>query len=1184
MARSALRIFIFSVATLFSVAAVAIALLLGRLAIAPLNLDGYAPEIEAAANSALDGWRLELGGAELMLRRDEGDIALRLRRVRLREPDGSVVARAPLATVSADLSEALLGRVALTEASLVGASGVLTRTESGSYRFAFSATDAAETEAAPPSALAEGAPPLGDDDLQREMAAAQDDVGAQAAAAVIEGLAGDRGALPILAKFRRVEILRARLRYFDRLGGVAWRSRDAQLTVERTTGGVSALLTATAHPMGGSRIAGDTPITLTLRGGRRRGADAIELSARFSDVSGAAIAAQISAFEMASRFDGAFSGDAAARLNLAGGELLAFAAVVRAADARVALAPELAPIELAALEARLGYTPAADEFRLERLEFDLGEVSGKATGALTIQRGPEGQALGAAGALEFSDVRIANPEIYDPPTTVSRFAASFDFNADPIRLRVSDAELEKGSLRARGDGELILGADGATKGSAQVDLDGFPATELPALWPRLISANARAWVAENVWDGRIEGATLRLDWDESAVAEARPAADVSATAPVAVGAPDAASEDGVEESADDGAADARPLPGVNLDFEFDFSGLEVQYVRGMTPLTEGVGVGRVTPWRFEVELASGAVDLAEAGRITVDGSHFAIPELITDSVEQGEVSVTASGPARAILALIDEEPLGFPTKFGLDVSTVRGAAEVSGSVSLPLLKDLPLAQVVVDVDAQLQDVAMIAPKIDRPVSAARARVRADTKRLLLESPRLRFEGLPLAVTWREVFAPDRGQARSRFDLAGRIPATWLAARGAPADLDLEGAADFAGRLTVVDQATPRLAATVDLTPLGLNLAPLGLRKAPGGPGQVSLIALIGAQRVALRDVDLALGPLAAAGAVTFGTDGQFLGAEFSRLSTGPDTELRGTVTPDRAGFDIDLSGPRIDLRPFMARRPSEASERPTPISLRLQAGVARLDAARRVTDLSVIVERTRGRLIADLTARTPLGADITGAYRSRSAGGGELALSSTNAGLFLSDMGLTTEAGGGEFRIDAEIDAAGDAQGTLKILDVTLVDPPVLATIISNATLIGLLDGDGAGGIRFSRVRIPFQTRGDRVEIDGAAATGPSIGITADGRIERAAQRLSLVGSVSPFYAVNSLLGRVPVLGDLLTGGRGEGVVGVAYAVEGPLADPTVTVNPLSALAPGALRGLFEGERQPHVVPPSLRR
>ncbi len=77
---------------------------------------------------------------------------------------------------------------------------------------------------------------------------------------------------------------------------------------------------------------------------------------------------------------------------------------------------------------------------------------------------------------------------------------------------------------------------------------------------------------------------------------------------------------------------------------------------------------------------------------------------------------------------------------------------------------------------------------------------------------------------------------------------------------------------------------------------------------------------------------------------------------------------------------------------------------------------------------------------------------------------------------------------------------------------------------------------------------------------------------------MNLRGTLVPSYTLNSLLGNIPILGMLLTGGEGEGVFALTYRVRGSVESPTVSVNPLSVLAPGFLRRFvtaFEGGEPP---------
>jgi hypothetical protein len=74
---------------------------------------------------------------------------------------------------------------------------------------------------------------------------------------------------------------------------------------------------------------------------------------------------------------------------------------------------------------------------------------------------------------------------------------------------------------------------------------------------------------------------------------------------------------------------------------------------------------------------------------------------------------------------------------------------------------------------------------------------------------------------------------------------------------------------------------------------------------------------------------------------------------------------------------------------------------------------------------------------------------------------------------------------------------------------------------------------------------------------------------------VELSGTVVPSYTVNRVLGKIPILGGLLTGGKDEGLFAANYKMNGPLEDPKVNVNPLSILAPGILRRLFSGDVEP---------
>jgi uncharacterized protein YhdP len=124
-------------------------------------------------------------------------------------------------------------------------------------------------------------------------------------------------------------------------------------------------------------------------------------------------------------------------------------------------------------------------------------------------------------------------------------------------------------------------------------------------------------------------------------------------------------------------------------------------------------------------------------------------------------------------------------------------------------------------------------------------------------------------------------------------------------------------------------------------------------------------------------------------------------------------------------------------------------------------------------------------------------------------------------------------------------------------------------TLYGLVEVMRGPGLGFTRMEAPFRLTDDTLDINDARAFSSSLGLTARGRLDLAAQTIDMQGTIVPAYFFNSLLGDIPLVGKLFSPERGGGVFAASYTVRGPVADPQVSVNPLAALTPGFLRGLF---------------
>jgi hypothetical protein len=195
-----------------------------------------------------------------------------------------------------------------------------------------------------------------------------------------------------------------------------------------------------------------------------------------------------------------------------------------------------------------------------------------------------------------------------------------------------------------------------------------------------------------------------------------------------------------------------------------------------------------------------------------------------------------------------------------------------------------------------------------------------------------------------------------------------------------------------------------------------------------------------------------------------------------------------------------------------------------------------------------------------------------SSGSRQVVVRAADAGALLSGLDVIGSMEGGTLSINGTFDDRRPEQplaGTAEIVNFRLRNAPALGKLLQAVTLYGLLDALSGPGLNFTRLLAPFRLVGDTLELNDARAFSPSLGLTAKGRVDLARNALDVQGTVVPAYMLNSALGAIPLVGKLFSAEKGGGLLAMNFALRGPLADPTVSVNPLSALAPGVLRDLF---------------
>ena len=144
----------------------------------------------------------------------------------------------------------------------------------------------------------------------------------------------------------------------------------------------------------------------------------------------------------------------------------------------------------------------------------------------------------------------------------------------------------------------------------------------------------------------------------------------------------------------------------------------------------------------------------------------------------------------------------------------------------------------------------------------------------------------------------------------------------------------------------------------------------------------------------------------------------------------------------------------------------------------------------------------------------------------------------------------------------GSTISNLKISDFKVQKVPILAKLLTLASLQGIADLLTGEGIRFTDFEMDYETLGNSTKIKEMYAIGPAISLMMEGYIIKN-ELTSLRGTLVPATTVNKTISKIPMLGDILVGKKiGEGVFGVSFRIKGPPDKLKTKVNPIKTLTP----------------------
>ena len=156
----------------------------------------------------------------------------------------------------------------------------------------------------------------------------------------------------------------------------------------------------------------------------------------------------------------------------------------------------------------------------------------------------------------------------------------------------------------------------------------------------------------------------------------------------------------------------------------------------------------------------------------------------------------------------------------------------------------------------------------------------------------------------------------------------------------------------------------------------------------------------------------------------------------------------------------------------------------------------------------------------------------------------------------------GKIEFNSEDLSSTSSKGKIIITGYKIKEIPVLAQILSLASVTGILDTLKGDGIRFDNTVIVYENDEKFFTFKDFYGTGPSLGFIVEGKINNEDDFISLDGNVIPAYEVNRLLSNIPILGQILTGKSGDGVFGVSFKIKGKDNNFETTINPVRTITP----------------------
>jgi len=728
----------------------------------------------------------------------------------------------------------------------------------------------------------------------------------------------------------------------------------------------------------------------------------------------------------------------------------------------------------------------------------------------------------------------------EPPLIVDRVAVRAQI--DPVRHVF---EIDQADLGGMAGGFALSGAIDFSTADPRIQI-GVAATKMTVsafkrLWPALVTPKLRSWVVERIAGGIVE----RLV--------------------VATNAPLSTLEPG-----------GPPLPDDGLSIDMVTTGNTVRAVDNLPALRDADLVTRVQGRTATVRVSRAVVDLPSGRKLTLSNGIFEVPDT-HPKPSPARTRFRAEGTADAAAELLALERLRDTSNVALDPATTKGNFVAQVALDYTLTGALTKDNVNYTIDADITNFSAEKWVRGQKVEAAALKLAANSQGFYTRGD-VKIGGLPATVDYRKPAGDTDAEVRIQavLDDAGR------ARLGLGMAETLVGPVPFKlqGRVAATSDKESRYQVEADLKDSKITELLPGWWKAAGRATRITFTVIDKPQVVRFDDIVIDGPGTQVKGMIELDQNGEIALASFPSfaLSDGDKATLRADRGPDGT-LKVTMRGELFDGRGFIKGATSAQSgeknnktARDFDLDVKLATVTGYNVEALRGVELRMSRRNGHVRQFG-MVAKLGTSASVSGDLRAYPGGRQVVYLESSDAGALLRFTDMYSRVIGGQMWIAMDPPTADQQpqEGVINVRDFAIRGESELQRVASGTYNDSRVPPQAMGaGVTFARMRAEFTRAPGKLSVRDGVVWGPAMGATLEGQFDYQHDDVRLRGTFIPAYALNNFLARFPIIGDIIGGGKNEGIFGMTYEVVGPPGNATLRVMPMSMFAPGIFRKMFE--------------